>query len=70
MEDKYKWRSKMKVDLRKSTKSSLQELEDYCMGSYVRLENFRSGQTQYEKGKAHAMYEIGTKLKKIMYKER
>ena len=60
----------MKVDLRKTTKNSLTELQEYCFKEYERLTSNIEGISQFEKGKSYAMYEIGKKLKKIMYKER
>ncbi len=60
----------MRVDLRKTTKKSLNELQQYCMDSYARLQAHGNGMSQFEKGKSYAMLEIGKKLEKIMYKER
>jgi len=60
----------MKIDLRKTTKNSLNELKQYCLDTYATLEGHRSGMSQFEKGKSFAMLEIGKKLEKIMYKER
>ena len=62
--------NKMDVDFRKTVKNSLKELQQYCMDTYVTLENFKGGMSQFEKGKAFAMLEIGKKLEKIVYKDR
>lgn len=67
---KIKREKRMKVDLRKTTKNSLNELTTHCLDTYSRLMAHGGGISQFEKGKAFAMLEIGKKLEKIMYKER
>jgi len=59
----------MKVDLRKSTNNLINELKDYCLEEAAVL-NQLNKMSQFEKGKAFAMLEIGKKLNQIMFKER
>jgi len=60
---------KMKVDLRKTTKRLLTELEAHCFEENQRLESLEDPST-FEKGRQFAHLEIAYALHRIMYKER